>query len=35
VSFTSNVGVNQGLGTIELSTQSTWRFREAQAIVIG
>ncbi|HEX6165496.1 MAG TPA: hypothetical protein VFZ30_01835 [Acidimicrobiales bacterium] len=35
VSFTSNVGVNQGLGTIEPSTTVDLAVREAQAIVVG
>jgi hypothetical protein len=35
VSFTSNVGVNQGLGTIETVTPVELAVREAQAIVVG
>jgi hypothetical protein len=35
VSFTSNVGVNQGLGTIDTTTPVELAVREAQAIVVG
>jgi hypothetical protein len=35
VSFTSNVGVNEGLGTIEPTTTVDLAVREAQAIVVG